>query len=130
MGINTLVRNEHSPRILPVPETLAVMVGASTESEDESQNNDTTDSDDFETGEPELEFSEELDTEIVDNNDDDQDDGNPYTGIDSFTVDPVLHNQSKSCQLVGRDDDVFEPITKSCRLLSVGYSSSFLFLWI
>lgn len=67
----------------------------------------TYDRDDFDRAEPELELTEELDTEVVDAADDEQEDGNPDTWIDLICSFPFLNNERSSCQLIWRGDDVF-----------------------
>lgn len=86
------------------------MVGATTQGKDEGQEDNTDDGDDLETGQPEFEFAEETDAEVVDAADDDQQDGDEDTRVDNIAIDPVLDNQGCRSQLVRGDDDVLEPI--------------------
>ena len=86
------------------------MVGASSKGKDEREEHDANDGDDFERREPEFEFTEELDTKVIDGQDDDEEDGNEYTRIHFLSIDPVLNDKSGSCQLIGSDDNVLDPI--------------------
>jgi hypothetical protein len=92
------------------------MVRATAESQNEREQNYTDDGDDFEGGKPEFEFTKEFDTEVVDNADDDKEYSDKDTRIDCISIDPILNDEGSSGKLVGRDDDVFEPIPERCQL--------------
>jgi hypothetical protein len=34
------------------------------------------------------------------------------TGVHDVTIDPILNDESSGGQLIGRDDDVFEPVSR------------------
>ncbi|GKT67100.1 hypothetical protein ColTof4_12728 [Colletotrichum tofieldiae] len=106
------------PRVLPVTEALAVVVRTAAKSQDEREEDDANDGDDLETGKPELEFAEELDTEVVDCNNDDQEDGDEDTRVHGFAIHPELNDEGGGCKLVGRDDDILEPITARWMVVS------------
>lgn len=105
-------------RVFPVAETLAIAVGTTAEGKDQRQEDDTNDSDDLEGGQPELKFSEELDAEEVDDDNQDKKDRYPYTRIDTLSLDPILHYKGTGSELIGRDDDVFQPIPNVVSLLA------------
>jgi hypothetical protein len=69
--------------------------------EDQSENNHN-----FDTWEPELEFAEESDTEIVDDNYYHEKDCNKSSRVDSCAGGLVLNKQWGRGEIVGRDDDV------------------------
>jgi hypothetical protein len=73
----------------------------------------THNSDDLERTQPELELTKELDSTVVDSADDDEEDENPYTGIDLGCVFPLLNNQGGGSELIRRRDDVLEPVRPS-----------------
>ncbi len=62
---------ENIPRVAPVSETLSVMVRTTAKSEDQREEDDSNNDNDLERGKPELEFTEESNAEIVDDNDGD-----------------------------------------------------------
>lgn len=59
------------PRVAPVSETLSVVVRTTAKSENQREEDDSNDDDDLERGKPELEFTKESNTEIVDDDDGD-----------------------------------------------------------
>lgn len=69
---------------LPVTETFAVVVRTTAQHEDEGEQDDAEDNHDLKGRQPELELAEELDTEVVDADDQNEEYRNPYTGIDLF----------------------------------------------
>lgn len=50
------------------------------------------------------------DTEVVDRDNCDPEDGDEHPGIDLIAVDPVLYDERAGRQLIWRDNDVFEPV--------------------
>lgn len=96
------------------------MVGPTTEGKDERENDDTDDDNDLDGGQPELEFPKETNAKVVDTNDADEEDGDPNTRIDAITRQPILDDQGSGGQLIGRDDDVFEPVSVTVRYVSRG----------
>lgn len=70
----------------------------------------TYNGDDLDCTQPELEFTKEFDSEVVDGDDGEQKHGDPNTRIDFFAGLPFLDDKRSSSQLVGRGDDVFAPI--------------------
>ena len=55
--------------VLPVAEAIAVMVRVATEVDDDTHEDETDERDDLDAAEPELEFSEDTDTEHIDDED-------------------------------------------------------------
>ena len=101
-----------STRVVPVAEPTGIAIRTTAAGNDETEKNDAEDDDDLEGGEPELELAEELDAaKVVDADDGDEEDCDKDTGVDLIAVDPELDGQSSGGELVGRDDDVLEPIT-------------------
>ena len=105
-----VVLSQHLPRVAPVTEAPRVAVGA-TGSDDEGEQDDANDDDYLETRQPELELAEEADAEVVDGHDDEQEYGDPDAGIYSVAGYPILYDESRGRELVGRDNYVFAPIT-------------------
>lgn len=65
-------------RVLPIPETqTALVVGATTKHDDETDNDQTHDCDEFDGRKPELGFTEDSDCDDVQKQDNDEEDGNP-----------------------------------------------------
>jgi hypothetical protein len=77
----------------------------------EGQKDNADDGYDLEGAEPELKFTKELNTKVVDSADYDEEDQDPYARIDSFRGYPFLNNERRSSQLVGSRDDIFAPIS-------------------
>jgi hypothetical protein len=65
------------------------MIRTSAQHENERKQNNTQDDNDLERRQPEFEFTEETDSEIVNADDSDQEDGDPYARIDLFRRNPV-----------------------------------------
>lgn len=82
--------------ILPVSEPFPVMIGTASEGKNESQEHNSKDNDDLERGEPELELAEEFDAEVVDRDNNDQENGDPYSWIHFISLNPVLYDQCSS----------------------------------
>ena len=74
--------------LLPVPEALAVVIGAAAQHQNEGEQNQTDNDDHFEGGQPELKFTEEPDTKVVDGDNQHQEDCDPHACIDSRGIDP------------------------------------------
>jgi hypothetical protein len=70
----------------------------------------TYDSDDFDATQPKLDFTEESYAKVVDKDDDDKKDGNPDSRIDFLLAFPFLDNESRRSELIGRSDNVLEPV--------------------
>lgn len=96
------------------------MVGATAEDQDKGEQDYTDNGNDLERGQPEFKLAEEPDTEVVDADDGDEEDGNKDTRVDSVTIDPILNDEGSSCQLIGGDDDVFEPVSSRVSWLWLG----------
>ena len=96
--------------IIPISKPFAIVIGSSAEHEHETQDDNADDDDDFERGQPEFEFAKEADAEVIDEDDGDPEDGDEDARVDTVAVDPVLDDEGSSRELVGRDDDVFEPV--------------------
>lgn len=84
---------------------------ATTDSENEREQNDTDDDYHLDRTEPELKLTEELDSEVIDRADQDEEDQNPDSRVDSFRVNPFLNDQGGGSQLVGRRDNVLAPVS-------------------
>lgn len=69
--------------VLPVPEAPAVVIGAAAQHQNEGEQDQTDNDDHFEGGQPELEFTKEPDTKVVDGDYQHQEDGDPHACIDS-----------------------------------------------
>jgi hypothetical protein len=82
--------------------------------------------DDFYSTKPKLKFTEELDAEIVDADDDNEEDCHPHTRIDSISRYswPFLDNQCRRCELIRRCDDVFAPICPAKRKSKSGVAEA------
>lgn len=113
------VRRVNLPRVVPVSETSSVTIRSTAEGDDQGEEDNTDDGDDLERREPELELTKESNTKVVDDADDDEEDGDEYTRINRLSRYPVLDDESSSRQLVGRDDDVFEPVSITCQQISI-----------
>lgn len=96
------------------------MIGSSAKSNDQSQDHHTNNDNDLETGQPEFEFTEETDSKVVDGDNDDEEYGDPYSWIDLVARQPVLNDQSGGGKLVGRDNDILEPVTVGRSSISQG----------
>ena len=78
---------------------------------DERDHDKSENDEDLEGGQPEFELSKELDTEVVDGDDGNERDRDPDTWVDLVGWNPVPDNHGKSCQVVGRDDNVLNDIS-------------------
>lgn len=87
------------------------MIRATAEGKNQGKDDYADDGDDLERRQPEFELAKELDTKVVDADDDDEEDGDKDTRIDVFSIDPVLNGEGSGSQLVGSDNDVLEPVT-------------------
>jgi hypothetical protein len=96
---------------MPVLETLHIMIGAASAGKNERQQDEADDDNDLETRKPELKLAKEADAEVVDADDDNQEDGDPDSGIHLLSRTPVLDNQGSGSELVRRDNDILEPIS-------------------
>lgn len=72
----------------------------------QTQENKTNNDNDFDTREVEFEFSKEFNTEVVDEDNGDQKDGNEDSRVDFFSRYPVLDDQTCCCKVIGSDNDV------------------------
>ena len=73
----------------------------------------THNDDHLERTQPELQLTKELDSAVVDGADDEEEDQNPDARIDFFWRFPLLNNQGRCSELVGRGDDVLAPVGPS-----------------
>ena len=103
------------PRVFVVLESSGFALRSSSNREKEGQENQANNDDDFDTAEPELEFTKKLYTEVVDGYDSYKENGNPHSRIDFFGCLPFLNDQRGCSQIVRRNDDVLEPICISER---------------
>jgi hypothetical protein len=72
---------------------------------------DTDNGYDLEGAEPELKFTKELDSKVVDTADYDEEDQNPDARIDFSRGNPFLNNKRGGSQLIRSRDDIFAPIS-------------------
>ena len=86
------------------------MIRATTASQDQTQDNKTQDYRDFDTAQPELKLSKESNAEVIDQNNRDQGNSNEDPRIHLITCDPVLHDEREGCEIVRRDNNIFEPV--------------------
>jgi hypothetical protein len=70
---------------------------------------DSYNREDLDRTEPELKFTEELDTEVIDGADGSQENRNPDAWVHFISGFPFGKNQSSRGKLVRRSDDVFAP---------------------
>lgn len=77
----------------------------------QSSDDKTYNGNNFDAAQPELEFAEEADAEVVDANDRDQEHRYPYTRIYFVFRFPQLNNEGRCGKLVGCRDDVLEPVS-------------------
>lgn len=99
-----------SSGILPISKALWIMVRAATTSKNQTEQNETEDHDDLDTGKPELELSKELDTKVIDEDDCDEEDCDEGPRIDLFTGNPVLEDEGSSCQVVWCNDNILRKV--------------------
>lgn len=89
------------------------MVRAASEGEDEREEDDAHDGYNLEAGQPELELAEESDAEVIYADYGNQEYRNEHSWVDAVTWYPVLNNKRSGRELVGRDDDILEPVGPS-----------------
>ena len=82
-----------SARILPVSETGSFLVRTSAAGKDQTKKNQADDDNDFDGGEPEFKFPKESDSEVVDDDDCNQEDGNEDSRIHFRAGNPELDNE-------------------------------------
>lgn len=112
-GSTIHVKSGKSAGVRPVLEAGSLSIGATTAGNDQGEKNYANNDNDLDRGQPKLKLAKELDaTKIVDAEDDDDEDGDEHTRIDLLTGNPVLDDKSGGGELVGSDDDIFEPVTK------------------
>lgn len=94
------------------------MIRSTSQREHERQYDQCNDYSDLDTGQPEFEFPEESDAEVIDAHNHYQEHGDKDSWINSLARYPVLQHQCSRCQLVRRHNDVFEPIARpECQLI-------------
>lgn len=91
------------------------MGGATAECEDEGQEDQSDNNDDLQAAEPEFEFTEEFDAEVVDANNHDEEDSDEYTRIHFLRWHPILDDQCGSRELIGGNNNVLEPVGLALR---------------
>lgn len=92
--------------VAPVSETLWILIWASTAGKNQRNHDETENDDDLDGGQPELKFTKELDTKVVDEDDGDHGDRNEDTRVELFWVGPVLEDEGESSKLIRSDDNV------------------------
>ena len=70
----------------------------------------TYNGDDLDCTQPELEFTKEFDSEVVDGDDGEQKHGDPNTRIDFFVGFPFLYDQGRRSELIWRGDNILAPV--------------------
>lgn len=94
--------------VVPVAESLGVPVRATAAGEDETEQDETEDDGDFDAGKPEFEFPKEFDAKVVDQHDQDEENGNKNTRVDLLRLHPVLDDECRCRQIVRGDDNVLK----------------------
>ena len=90
-----------STGFLPISEASPVVVRTAAEGKDEGAEDDSQDHNNLEGRQPELQFTKDFDTEVVDDDDGHHENGDPDTGIDFIggRARPVGDYQGRCCQL-------------------------------
>lgn len=97
---------------VPEAEASRVAVGTAANGDDEREQDDAEDDEYLERRQPKLKLAKELDaTKVVDAEDEDEEDGDEDTGVDPVGLNPFLDDEGAGGELVGRYDDVLEPVT-------------------
>ena len=86
------------------------MIGTSTQSQDQAQEDYTANDEHLDTGQPELELAKYPDAKVVDEDNDDEKYGDEHAGVDFVAGLPVLYDQSGSRELVRRGDKILEEV--------------------
>ena len=107
--------------LLPVTETLWIAIWSTSACKDERDHDKSENDEDLEGGQPEFEFSKELNTKVVDGDDGNERDRNPDTWVDLVGWNPVSDNHGESSQVVRRDDNVLNDISTLSMLTWVHY---------
>jgi hypothetical protein len=107
--------------MLVVAESSTIMIRTSTKSKDKRQQNESANDHDLDRREPEFEFTKVFDSNVVDQDDNDQEDGNKYARVDSTRRHPVLNDKRGRGQLIRSNNDVFEPV--GLALISLKHSN-------
>jgi hypothetical protein len=102
-------------------EASCFMIGSSSSRDNCSENDKTKKDNDLDATEPEFEFPEEANAEVIDKNDGYEEKGNIDRWIGSWTivpvlVEPVFDDNSCSYQIVWSCDDIFQPVIPTCKL--------------
>lgn len=89
--------------LFPVSETSSVMIRTATKCENEGCQDDSQDDNDLESREPELQFTKDLHTEVVDYDNCHHEYGNPNTWVDVVCgySGPVCNDQGGCSELCG-----------------------------
>lgn len=82
------------------------MIRTTSKRKNERKDEQSKDCNDFECREPKFDFSESFDTEVIDEQDDQKEDGNPDSRIDLITINPLRDNESGGSKLIWCDNDV------------------------
>ena len=102
-----------SPRTLPILKSSCLVIWSSTAYKNQTQENQAKDDDHFYGGQPELKFTKEFDTEVVDENDRNKEYRDERSRIDPSTRDPVLDDQGRSRQIIRSDNNVLDTLLAS-----------------
>lgn len=91
------------------------MGGPTAECQDEGQEDQSDNNDDLQAAEPEFEFTEEFDAEVVDADDHNEEDSDEYTRVHFVRCYPILDDQRGSRELIGSNNNVLEPVRLALR---------------
>jgi len=106
-SFDTSVLNESS-RITPVPASDVFSVGSTSAIDNDSENDQTDDSDNFDDSEPEFSFTVSSRSSKVDGASDDEADCDPNSRVDIFR--PVTDKDSGGVELGGKNDSPIVPV--------------------
>ena len=95
-----------STRIFPVGESSGFVIWTTTACKNQTQKNEGDNDDDLDGGQVEFELSEKLYTEIIDNDNYDEEYCDENTGIDLFAGNPILQDKRGGGQLIRGNNDV------------------------
>ena len=95
------------------------MVRSTAEDQDNRKDKKTNDGQNFDRGQPEFDFTEESDPQVIEKNDSNKEDGYEDSRIDLLPWYPILNDKRGGSQLIRCDDDVYasQHVPSSRRIL-------------
>jgi hypothetical protein len=96
--------------VRPVTETRWVMIRTSSTGENYAENDNAQNDHNLDAAHPKLQFAKELNTKEVDDDNHHQEYGNPYSGINSLSGNPIFQHKGNTRQLCWNNQQVLEPI--------------------